>query len=235
LTISTPPRRAIVVADGDVPAAEELPAGLLVAGDLLVVAADGGLRKAEQLGLLPDVVVGDGDSLAPEVLDGLAGRGIELQLHSPDKEQSDTELALSEAIRRGATQVVVLGALGGNRFEHALANLLLLAQPGLAGCDVRLVDGRTTIRVLADGGSLALTSVDGQMVSLLPLSEQVEGVRTGGLRFPLDGDVLIQGPTRGLSNEITGANASVAIDRGRLAVVQTRLADGDAPIDGDAS
>jgi thiamine pyrophosphokinase len=216
---------AIVIADGDVPQPDELAAILPPPDGVLVIAADGGLLKAEQLGLPVQLVIGDGDSLAAEVLGSLAERGIELQLHPTDKEHSDTELAVREAVRRGATQVTVLGAFGGLRFEHTLANVLLLALPELDGRDVRLVDGRTTIRVLVDGGSVELSAEHGQMVSLLPLSVTVDGVRTSGLRFALDGEMLEQGPTRGLSNEISAAEASVAIDRGRLAVVQTRLTD----------
>ncbi len=218
-----PLTRALIVADGDVPPAEDLAAHLPGAMEAtLVVAADGGLRRAELLGLHPQLVVGDGDSLAPGVLERLSGRGIDVQLHRSDKEASDTELAVLEAIRRGASKITILGALGGVRFEHALANVLLLAMPELSGCDVRLVDGRTTVRLVADGGAVRLSSADGRLVSLLPLSERVDGVRTSGLRFALAGEPLAQGPSRGLSNEITARDASVEVGRGRLAIVQTR-------------
>jgi len=234
--LTTPQQiRAIVVADGDVPEAEQLPAAMLSPDGLLVVAADGGLRKAERLGLQPTLVVGDGDSLSPEELDGLAARGIELQLHPADKEQSDTELAVHEAVRRGARSVVVLGGLGGVRFEHALANLLLLAHPDLADCDIRVVDDRTTIRVVGDGGTVEVTADAGRLISLLPLSQRVAGVRTGGLRFALDNEALDQGPTRGLSNEITGRDAWIRVGRGRLAVVQTRTSDDGMRPDGNRS
>lgn len=218
------PTRALIVADGDVAPAEDIAAFLPAATDsaTLVVAADGGLRRADLLGLKPHLVVGDGDSLAPAVIDGLADRGIEVQLHPSAKDASDTELAVREAVRRGASEIVILGALGGLRFEHSLANVLLLAMPELDGCDVRLVDGRTTVRLVADGRSVELSADDGRLVSLLPLSERVDDVRTAGLRYALRGEPLVQGPTRGLSNEITEQRASVAVGHGRLAVVQTR-------------
>jgi thiamine pyrophosphokinase len=220
------PIRALVIADGDVPPTQEVASSLgSAAAPVLVVAADGGLAKAEQLGLLPHVVVGDGDSLAPGVIDGLTARGVEVQLHPTDKEASDTELAVLEAIRRGARQVTVLGALGGLRFDHALANVLLLALPALSGCDVQLRDGRSIIRLVADGATLHLHTGDGRLVSLLPLSRQVEDVTTAGLRFPLRGERLEQGPSRGLSNEITADEATVSVGDGRLAVIQTRPPD----------
>jgi thiamine pyrophosphokinase len=223
-------RRALVVADGDVPPAEEI-ADLLRPNDAtLVVAADGGLLKAEQLGLRPHLVVGDADSLAPETIAGLAARGIELQRHDADKEASDTELALREALRRGAREVVVLGALGGLRFEHSLANVLLLALPELEGHDAALIDGRTTVRLVSPGWPLELAGRAGELVSLLPLSGEVTDVHTAGLRYALAGATLRQGPSLGLSNVMTAERASVSVGGGRLAVVHTRLAADDVPV-----
>ena len=160
------PARALVVADGDVSSVDEL-------DYQLVIAADGGLLKARALGLRPTLVVGDGDSLAPQVLEELAGEGVEVQLHPRAKDASDTELAIREAVRRGAERLEISGAAG-------------------------------------------------DIVSLLPLSEEVAGVTTAGLAFELDSATLRQGPTLGLSNEMSGSRATVAVERGRLAVTHTR-------------
>jgi thiamine pyrophosphokinase len=224
MAASGQPAAALIVADGDVPPLDQLDAELLggVAGDLLVIAADGGLRKAELLGLRPSLVIGDGDSLGPDALAELAASGIELRLHPRDKDESDTELALRVAVERGAQRIVVLGALGGVRFDHGLANVLLLALPELAGREVVLVDGRTTVRLLAGAGAaLELAGTAGDLVSLLSLSKRVTGVRTSGLRFALSGESLEQGPSRGLSNELTRHHARIEIGSGRLAVIHT--------------
>jgi thiamine pyrophosphokinase len=224
LSNSEPRRRAIIVADGDVPTAEEI--APLLAGHAdgpLVIAADGGLRKAELLGLAPSLVVGDGDSLAPELLERLPERGVEVQLHPVAKDASDTELAVREALARGATDIVVLGAFGGQRFEHALANVLLLTMPELDGREARLVDGRSVVRAISGGQRLRLSHAEGRLVSLLPLSQRAEGVRTQGLRFALEGEALEQGSSRGLSNELIEDEGEVVLGFGRLAVVQTRM------------
>lgn len=216
---------ALIVANGNVPSRDTLEAELMrpVDGEeLLVIAADGGLRKAHALGLRPDLVIGDGDSLAPGELDDLARQGVEVQLHPRTKDASDTELAVREAARRGAHEIAVLGALGGVRFDHALANVLLLAATDI-DASITLADPPTTVRVIGRRGPerIELAGKPGDLVSLLPLSDEVVGVTTTGLAYPLDGATLRQGPTLGLSNELTGGRGVVSVERGRLAVIQT--------------
>lgn len=217
---------ALIVADGDVPAPADLDPRLLrAAADGLVICADGGLHKARQLGLRPGVVIGDGDSLDAATLAELRDDpSTEVVLHPAQKDESDTQLALLEAVRRGARHIVVLGALGGIRFDHSLANVLLLALPELAGRDVALVDAMTQVQLLDGAGraSLTLDGSPGDLVSLLPLSERVTGATTAGLRYALDGEDLAQGPARGLSNELITSQASIRLESGRLAVIHTR-------------
>jgi thiamine pyrophosphokinase len=222
--------RAIIVADGDVPLPGAIGALLAEHGpadDTLVVAADGGAIKAVALGLWPDVVVGDADSLPSDRIEELRRDGVEVLVHPAQKDESDTELAVREAIDRGAQQILLLGGFGGDRVEHTIANLLLLTLPDLAGRDVVLIDGPSTVRVIGVDGpaTLEVRGDAGDYVSLLPLSTRVEGVTTAGLAYPLDGATLEQGPARGLSNELLGSVGSVSIDDGRLAVVHTRRSD----------
>ena len=216
--------KALIVADGDV-SAGMLGHPLLAADGerLLIVAADGGAAKAELLGLRPDVVVGDLDSLAPETLERLRADGVEIIGHPVDKDESDTQLAMREAVARGAGQLVLIGALGGVRLDHTLANLLLLGLPELAGCRVVLLDGPSSVRVIGLDGpdELVIDGRPGDLVSLLPLSERVAGVATTGLRYPLRDEPLLQGFSRGLSNVIQDERASVRTAGGRLAVVHT--------------
>ncbi len=219
--------RAIIVADGDVQSGDALQRvldGQPGEGPALVVAADGGALKAALLGLHPSVVVGDGDSLAPERIDELRRDGVEVIIHPAQKDQSDTELAVLEALTRGAQSVAIVGAFGGPRLEHSVANLLLLTLPDLADRDVLLVDGPSIIRVIGGlgHGRLNINGDVGDFVSLLALSERVEGVTTSGLRYPLADETLLQGPTRGLSNELSADRAEVTTSSGRLAIIHTQ-------------
>ena len=216
----------IIVADGETRPGVALSRALQREA-ALVVAADGGALKAEWLGLSPQLIVGDGDSLPQTRADALRRAGADVLVHPVAKEESDTELAVREAVARGATSITVLGAFGGARLEHTVANLLLLTLPALAHVDAELVDGASTVRVIGVAGPAALeiSGAATDFVSLLPLSECVEGVTTHGLRYPLSGATLAQGPARGLSNELVGSTASVTTRSGRLAVIHTVRSD----------
>ena len=212
---------ALIVADGDVPARPAVDR-LLGGAPQLVIAADGGALKAEALGYPAHVVVGDADSLEPAQAERLRDAGAEVVVHPAAKDESDTELALNEALNRGATRVVIIGAFGGKRLEHTLANILLIASERLTGLDICLADGASTLRVMHDKESLEINGDAGDYVSLLPLTRQVSGVTTAGLRYALTREMLEQGPARGLSNELLAGAATVHIDQGRLAVIHTR-------------
>jgi thiamine pyrophosphokinase len=211
--------KVTVVASGRL---EAIDAAHLVDADL-VVAADGGAASLDGLGRRPDLLIGDLDSVSPVLAERLDAAGTEVERHPADKERSDTELALEAAVVRGATEIVLLGAIGGDRLDHELANLLLLADPGLTGRDVRIACGPATARVLRGAERLVLVGSVGDLVSLLPIGGDASGVTTAGLRWALDGARLALGRSRGLSNEIVRARASVTLEQGTLLVVETAL------------
>jgi thiamine pyrophosphokinase len=221
--------QAIVLADGDVEARDVLDAAWPGWSEpaALVIAADGGARHAEPLGLAVDLWVGDGDSIEPDRLAALAAAGVEVRLVAAAKDESDTELAVLAAVERGADAIVIVGALGGPRFDHSLANVALLAHPSLAGRRVVLLDGSTRIalvRAPADDGSPVRHGLPGRiggLVTLLPFGDGAAGVTTAGLEYPLRDEVLAAGPARGLSNVRTAADAEVVVRRGMLLVIET--------------
>ncbi len=210
--------KAIVVAGGDAVAQD----AALLSGADVVIAADSGAHWLETSGVLPDLVIGDMDSIDPALLERLVAQGIEVERHPTEKDASDVELAVSRAVADGADQVVILGALGGERLDHEIANLLLLVDRRWNGIDARAVRGGTTVRALRGEGRRELDGSTGDLVSLLPLGSDATGVRTEGLRYPLDGDTLESGRSRGLSNEIERAPASVSLEGGTLLIIETR-------------
>jgi len=215
-------RHLLVLADGPVDPAAEIDAAWPGWSDGIdiVIAADGGARHAAALGRRIDRWVGDGDSIEPGLLDRLAADGVPLQRAPTDKDETDAELALLAGIAADPERVTVLGALGGTRIDHELGNVWLLAHPALAGRDARLVGARTRIR-LASPGATDLRGRVGDLVSLLPFGGDAHGIVTTGLRYPLRGESLIGGPSRGLSNVREDAGATVTIGEGRLLVVES--------------
>lgn len=218
---------AILVGDGDVSAGAALDAAWPGwDGDAgLVVAADGGATKALASGLVPDLVVGDGDSLGATGLATVREAGIPVELAAVAKDESDLELAVLAAVARGAARLTVLGALGGTRFDHALANAWLLAHPALAGRAAVLLDAATRVRLLdasASPASAVLVGRVGDLVSLFPFGADATGVATDGLSYPLRDEALPLGPARGLSNVRSGPVARVSLRAGRLLIVETR-------------
>jgi thiamine pyrophosphokinase len=206
---------AVVVADGD-PAPED---ARLVRDADVIIAADGGARWLESLGVRPHLVIGDLDSLDEATLARLSLAGARVERHPPDKDASDTELAVEAALRSGADHVAVLGAFGGSRLDHELANVLLLADPAWAA-DVRLQRGTTQVRAMSGPGALTLDVGVGATVTLLPIGAGAVGVTTRGLRYPLEDEPLQVGRSRGLSNLVTDEPATVSLRAGTLLVIE---------------
>ena len=221
---------ALILADGAAPSRALLDASWpgWDAGIGLVLAADGGARHAASFGVRVDRWVGDGDSIDPAELARLAAAGVAIEHAATDKDESDTELALLAAMRAGADAVVILGGLGGVRVDHALANLGLLTHPDLGARPAWLYDEMASRISLISaprpaGGAVArdLEGREGDLVSLLPLGHDAAGVRTEGLRFPLHGETLTAGRTRGLSNVRSATSARITLESGWLLVIET--------------
>ncbi len=220
---------ALILADGDAPTRSELDAAWpgWDAGLDLVIAADGGARHADALGTRIDLWVGDGDSLGEEAIATLEAAGVPIERARPDKDETDVELAVDAAIARGATRLIVIGALGGERIDHALANVALLARQDLIDRPTVLLDGRSRISLLrapgqgGGAGSAALDGAPGSMVSLLPWGGDAHGVTTAGLVYSLADEPLALGSARGVSNAIARQGASVIVRRGLLLVVES--------------
>ncbi|HEV3310579.1 MAG TPA: thiamine diphosphokinase [Chloroflexota bacterium] len=206
--------RAVIFANGEIAESESLRA-LIRDGDM-IIAADGGLRHVFGLGLRPNIVVGDLDSAPNELVQLAQASGAEIVTHPVRKDKTDLELALETAIDRGATGVVILGALGG-RLDHALANILLLSTTTASRAHVRIVDVGIELTVVDD--STTIEGGPGDAVTLLALTDTVTGITTDGLEYPLTNDTLERGSSRGVSNVMTGEQATASIASGLLLTV----------------
>jgi thiamine pyrophosphokinase len=213
--MAEPSSQTIVVVTGGDP----LDASVLglVPGGALVVAADSGVDHALALGLTIHTAVGDFDSVTPAGLAATEAAGAIVHRHPAAKDATDLELALDTALGLGAGRIVVLGG-GGGRLDHLLANLLLLASPRWAGVDLVAQSGAARVTVIRH--QAVLEGQPDDVVTLLPAHGSAVGVSTEGLRFPLHGEDLPAGTSRGVSNELIGTTATVRLRDGVLLAVQ---------------
>jgi thiamine pyrophosphokinase len=211
--------RAILFANGVL---ENWPENLTIHADRdLIIAADGGSAHCRRRSITPHVVVGDMDSIGAEDLSRLQSNGVEIIRHPSRKDHTDLELALRLALERGADRLIVLGGLG-LRWDMTLANVLVLAAPFLKDSDVRLLDGRYELACLHGGQSRVLDGQPGDVLSLLPLSDNTCGVTLQGLEYPLQNAAIPMGATLGVSNSFTHKQATVSLQTGLLLVTITR-------------
>lgn len=212
-----PANRAVIFANGSLPSISRVRA--LLREDDFLIAADGGARHILRLDLTPALVVGDLDSINRPDLSATQESGGEVKQYPVDKDETDLELAVREAVARGYRQILVIAALGG-RLDHTLANLYLMRDPVLSGCEIRLDDGR--VEVFWIRMKARVNGKKGDLVSLLPLLGAAEGIVTYGLKYPLRGETLLPEKTRGISNEMLGESAEVALSKGSLLLIHTR-------------
>ena len=185
--------------------------------DAVVVAADSGVDHALALGLRIDHAVGDFDSASPEGVAAARDGGAAVHRHPTAKDATDLELALDLALTCGPRRIHVLGGHGG-RLDHLLANALLLAAPALRGVAVTAQMGAARLTVVR--GAAQLRGAVGDLVTLLPAHGPARGVTTAGLLFPLAGEDLLPGSTRGVSNELVRDTADVDLTSGVLVAIQ---------------
>jgi len=206
--------QAIIFANGDFLPPPDL-AERLASADL-VIAADGGSQHCLALNLRPHVLIGDLDSIQPGVLADWEAQGVRVIQHPVDKDQTDLELALVYAKEAGATRIVVFGGLG-KRWDHSIANLLLLANPQFDGIDIVFIHGDQNLFVMK--GKQRLSATLGHRVSLLPLSGDVKGVTTRGLKYSLKAEALLFSSSRGVSNVVINDDPQVEVQDGILLCV----------------
>ena len=197
-------RTVVVLAGGpDRPAVVGLPPGTTV------IAADGGA----ELGGPIDLVVGDLDSISAETLAGIE----RVERHAVEKDATDLELALAAALRLEPDRILVLGSAGG-RLDHLLGSLLLLAAEEYAGLDVDAQIGTAAVQVVR--GERTLLGNPGELVSLLAVNGRASGVVTDGLVYPLRGETLHPGSSRGISNVFAANEARIQVELGVLLAVR---------------
>lgn len=183
-----------------------------------IIAADCGALSALSMGITPEVVVGDFDSLDTQTIDSLKKQNIKLVKTPPEKDETDTQLAINYAINQGATKISLIGGIDGDRVDHAVANISLTYHPKVA---IYLVNGPSISWVVLGSQQVAINGAENDLLSLIPLSQIVTGIKTKGLCYPLLNEPLYFGVPRGISNVFAEKNVWVSFESGLLFFVHT--------------
>ncbi|MCL2669363.1 MAG: thiamine diphosphokinase [Syntrophaceae bacterium] len=181
------------------------------------ICADGGARHLAALGIQPDLIIGDLDSLGKDHQEAYAARGVRIFRHPSAKDKTDTELALQEAFRLGPEEVWIWGGLG-LRLDHTLANCGLLLQGAGQGVEVRLIDPWCEVMLVK--GRRALAGEAGQTVSLFPFGGEARGVTLTGFAYPLTRAVMTLDHPYGISNRLVAAEGIIEVASGSLLMVR---------------
>jgi len=210
--------RVVIIANGPIKD-DEFHTKLLRDDDYLIC-VDGGCQHAKRLGLRPQLLIGDLDSLDADLQAWLAGKKTRCEIHPAEKDFTDTHLAIDEALRMRPDEILLLGCIGG-RLDHTLANMGLLLRCRRAGVPARLVDELNEVVLLSEE-TFRLRGLPGDRISLLPLSGHASGITTRGLKYHLEDGVLTLGESRGVSNEFADSVATIRVDTGYLLVIRSR-------------
>jgi thiamine pyrophosphokinase len=186
-----------------------------------IVAADYGVISLLKVGIRPDIAVGDFDTVGEEGLRKIREKGILVHSLSKQKSETDTHFALRIALQYQPHQIVILGALGGPRFDHMLANIGLLEwinNQRVAGVIIYKSN-----RIFLLSGPIEYTLYKDQYtyISIIPITSMIEGVTTEGLCYPLSDETLYRGFTQGISNEWIKETATLTIKKGKCLIIQS--------------
>jgi thiamine pyrophosphokinase len=209
--------RILIFANGLLPDVQR--ARTLIHADDYILCADGGTRHAFSLGVRPSLIVGDLDSLSDEDKTKAERTGVQIVQYPQDKNETDLELAINHALELKPTSIIIIAALG-NRLDQTLGNIALLSEKRLAVVDIRLDDGLEEAFFCRDRRELHGKS--GDIVSLIPWNGAVEGIRSEGLKWPLQDETLYPEKSRGISNELIGTQAVVTLTTGLLLIIHRR-------------
>lgn len=214
----------------------------------VVVCADGGARYLKRIGIAPNVLIGDMDSIGDnenlyftDITTTISSESKSLEQNQTivikyprQKDASDTELAVLWAVDQGAEYITLTGVTG-TRMDHTLSNIFLLKKIGERGVRCKIVDNHNEIFLLsndltenhpADKGassdcSISIDGKIGDLLSIIPVTQEVEGVTLRGLEYPLNNAVLTFGSSRGVSNVFNQTTAYISIKSGMVLITKS--------------
>lgn len=185
----------------------------------LIICADGGAKHALAMDIVPHVIVGDLDSIDENMIAYFQKNHVQFCKFPPNKDYTDTELAIDYALNKKVKEITFLGAIG-SRMDHTIANITLLLSLLNKGVQARILDEHNEI--MAGNGHMEIEGQIGEYVSIIPLSEKVEGVTLKGLKYPLVNATIPMGASIGVSNRFVKTKAEVTVKNGKILLIKSK-------------
>lgn len=190
--------------------------------DAVIICVDGGLKPLFQENIKPDYIIGDFDTIEPEILEKYRGReSVSIMEYDPVKDATDTEIALEHGISLKPDVIYLLGATG-TRFDHTLGNVQILKKALQAGVPAYIIDSHNVIYMTKDNMEIKKESLYGPYISLFPFTSQVTGVTLRGFKYPVTNHTFCIGGSLGISNEIIEDTGFLSLEDGILIIIEAR-------------
>lgn len=180
-----------------------------------VICADGGLNKAELLNISPNIIIGDFDSVNQKVFKKYADKNIEIIKYSSEKNYTDMELSINHAVEKGFKDIILIGA-SGTRLDHTVANMVLIEKYYKKDINIKILDNNNLIQIVTN--NMIIPFRKNYYVSIIPLTENIEGLTLEGFKYPLDNVIVERGSTLCISNEISENVGVIKLNKGNALV-----------------
>lgn len=194
---------------------------MLTNKNIFIIAVDKGLALLYELKRMPDLIMGDYDSVPGEILSYYKDRQAKIMTFPANKDATDTQLAVEEAISRGADHITILGATG-SRLDHTICNINILGIALKHKIPCEIVDSHNVIRLLDESTEIKEKEQFGKYISFLPYTEQVEGITLEGFCYPLTNYTLRKDTSIAISNELAEKEGKISFTKGILIMLQTK-------------
>ena len=182
-----------------------------------LICADGGLEKVSNYGIIPDIIIGDFDSVASNVLKQYENR-IPIEKFPSEKDFTDMELAVELAVSKGYKNIILTGA-SGSRLDHTLGNILLMEKYFKDGVNISIIDNNNEMKIISDNSELFIEYKEGYFISIIPITEFIQGLCLEGFKYNLDNVDVERGSTLCISNQIKDNKGKITLQKGRAIVI----------------
>jgi len=209
--------KCVIIANGDLEYTSDIIK--IIKNAQMIISSDGGARHLRMLNISPHVMIGDFDSINQEDLSFFKKKEIKILNFPLKKDHTDTELCVSYALEKKASDITLLGVTG-SRLDHTLANIFLLKKLAKHNIEARIINKHNEIFIVTN--FIELKGKPKELLSIIPVTQKVTGITLTGLEYPLKNASMQMGDSLGISNVFKKSMVSISIKSGVLIVTRSK-------------